>query len=58
MLFGFAIATVWTAIAGVEGMNFLHMPELQWQYGYPAVLALMLVISVFLYRTLRRNGWL
>jgi magnesium transporter len=53
-----AIATVWTAFAGVEGMNFLHMPETRWQYGYPAVLTLMLAISVFLYRALRRNGWL
>ncbi len=52
------IATVWTAFAGVEGMNFLHMPETRWQYGYPAVLTLMLVISVFLYRAFRRNGWL
>jgi magnesium transporter len=52
------IATVWTAIAGVEGMNFLHMPEQGWQYGYPVVFTLMLVISVLLYRAFRRNGWL
>jgi magnesium transporter len=53
-----AIATVWTAFAGIEGMNFHHMPELDWQYGYPAVLAIMLGISALLYRALRRNGWL
>jgi magnesium transporter len=52
------IATVWTAFAGVEGMNFLHMPETRWQYGYPAIITVMLVISVLLYRAFRRNGWL
>jgi len=52
------IATVWTAIAGIYGMNFVHMPELQWQYGYPAVWTVMLGISVLLYRWFRRNGWL
>ena len=35
-----AIAAVPTAIAGIYGMNFDHMPELRWQFGYPAVLAL------------------
>ncbi len=53
-----AIAAVWTAIAGVYGMNFDHMPELDWKYGYPFMLALMLAISFALYRALRRNGWL
>ncbi|BCJ53363.1 magnesium transport protein CorA [Actinoplanes sp. NBRC 14428] len=52
------ISAVWTAIAGVYGMNFLHMPETQWQYGYPGVITIMLVISVLLYRAFRRNGWL
>ena len=52
------IATVWTAIAGIYGMNFLHMPELGWQYGYPAVWTVMLGISLLLYRWFRRNGWL
>jgi magnesium transporter len=52
------IATVWTAFAGIEGMNFEHMPELDWQYGYPALLAVLLAISVLLYRAFRRNGWL
>ncbi|HEY0701069.1 MAG TPA: magnesium/cobalt transporter CorA [Micromonospora sp.] len=53
-----AIAAVWTAIAGIYGMNFRHMPELTWTYGYPGVLALMLTISLGLYRWFRRNGWL
>jgi len=39
-------------------MNFLHMPEQQWQYGYPVVFLLMLGVSVLLYRAFRRNGWL
>jgi magnesium transporter len=39
-------------------MNFRHMPELTWQYGYPAVLTLTLAVSVLLYRAFRRNGWL
>jgi len=52
------ISAVWTAIAGVYGMNFLHMPETTWQYGYPGVVTVMLGISVLLYRAFRRNGWL
>ena len=53
-----AIATVWTAGAGIYGMNFEYMPELGWKYGYVAWWAVILVISVLLYRALRRNGWL
>ncbi len=53
-----AIAAVWTAIAGIYGMNFDFMPELKWTYGYPSVLAVMLTISLALYRWFRRNGWL
>jgi magnesium transporter len=52
------ISAVWTAIAGIYGMNFVHMPELKWQYGYPAMVSVMLGISVLLYRAFRRNGWL
>jgi magnesium transporter len=52
------IATVWTAIAGVYGMNFAHMPELTWRYGYPGVMLVTFGISVLLYRAFRRNGWL
>ncbi|MGI5146352.1 magnesium/cobalt transporter CorA [Plantactinospora sp. CA-294935] len=53
-----AIAAVWTAIAGIYGMNFDFMPETGWKYGYPVVLALMLLISLGLYRWFRRNRWL
>ena len=53
-----AIAAVWTAIAGVYGMNFVVMPELEWKYGYPLVIGVMVAISYLVYRSLRRNGWL
>lgn len=53
-----AIAAVWTAIAGVYGMNFDYMPELHWKFGYPMVLAIGLGWSYALYRILRRNRWL
>ena len=53
-----AIGAVWTAIAGIYGMNFHNMPELDWTYGYPGVVAVMLAISLVLYRWFRRNGWM
>ncbi|SBW28995.1 magnesium and cobalt transport protein CorA [Candidatus Protofrankia californiensis] len=53
-----AIAAVPTAIAGIYGMNFDHMPELRQVWGYPAVLCLMVTVCVFLYRAFKRNGWL
>jgi magnesium transporter len=52
------IAAVWTAFAGVEGMNFEYMPELKWVYGYPVVFGLMVVVSLLVYRAFRRSGWL
>jgi len=53
-----AIAAVGTLVAGVYGMNFEYMPELQWDYGYFVALALMLVASVALYRLFKKSGWL
>ena len=53
-----AIALVPTAIAGVYGMNFDNMPELRWEYGYFAVLAVIVGVCVLLHRLFRRNGWL
>jgi magnesium transporter len=53
-----AILMVPTAIAGIYGMNFKHMPELQWVFSYPAVLTLIALCCVMLYRGFRRNGWL
>jgi magnesium transporter len=53
-----AIAGVNTLVAGVYGMNFEHMPELGWRFGYPFALGLMLVLSVALHRGFKRNEWL
>ena len=53
-----AILAVPTAIAGIYGMNFEHMPELRWSFGYPAAVALMATICFVLYRYFRRVGWL
>lgn len=53
-----AIAAVPTMIAGIYGMNFQHMPELSHVWGYPAVLTVMLVACLSLYRAFRRSGWL
>jgi len=51
----FAVAT---AFAGIWGMNFEHMPELKWTYGYPAALAVIGGACLLLYRRFRRAGWL
>jgi magnesium transporter len=53
-----AIVAVPTMVAGIYGMNFDHMPELTWRYGYPLVIAVMLVACVTLYRAFKRSGWL
>ena len=52
------IIAVPTAIAGIYGMNFRYMPELDWRYGYPLVLVLIVIICVVLYRSFKRSGWL
>lgn len=52
-----AIFAVSTAMAGIWGMNFEHMPELGWTYGYPLALGLI-AAAVLLYRRFRRAGWL
>jgi magnesium transporter len=53
-----AILAVPTAVAGVYGMNFEHMPELKEPLAYPAVLLAIVGLCVFLYRRFRRAGWL
>ncbi len=53
-----AIAAVPTMLAGIYGMNFEHMPELHWRFGYPLVLLVMLAICSGLYRMFKRNKWL
>ncbi|MFF8318129.1 magnesium and cobalt transport protein CorA [Streptomyces bobili] len=53
-----AIVAVPTMICGVYGMNFDHMPELHWKYGYGMAIGLITVACLSLYRGFRRNGWL
>jgi magnesium transporter len=53
-----AIWAVPTLLAGIYGMNFRHLPELEWAFGYPVVLVVMALICVGLYRGFRRSGWL
>ncbi|GLX00328.1 magnesium transport protein CorA [Microtetraspora sp. NBRC 16547] len=53
-----AIISVPTMIAGLYGMNFTHMPEIDTYWGYPAALGLMAVVCTLLHRAFRRNGWL
>lgn len=53
-----ALLAVPTAIAGIYGMNFEHMPELGWQYGYPLVLLAMAAILTLMFRAFKRSNWL
>lgn len=45
-------------IAGIYGMNFKHMPELEWYWGYPAALGLMVVLSIAILYFFRKNRWI
>jgi len=47
-----------TFITGVYGMNFRHMPELGWRYGYPATLFVMLMIAFGMLYYFKRKGWI
>jgi magnesium transporter len=53
-----AIFAVITMLAGISGMNFAHMPELRWSFGYPLLLFVTLVLSAVLYRKFKKSGWL
>ena len=53
-----AIILAPTLIAGIYGMNFRHMPELDWVFGYPFALGLMFLSSFVLYRIFRKRDWL
>ncbi|MET1063101.1 MAG: magnesium/cobalt transporter CorA [Aeromicrobium sp.] len=55
---GATIFAVPTAIAGIYGMNFDHMPELSWTYGYPACLAVIGGLCLYIYWRFKRSGWL
>jgi magnesium transporter len=53
-----ALVAVPTMIAGVYGMNFEHMPELKWTWGYPLAVGLMAAIDAVLFWRFRKAGWL
>ena len=53
-----AILAVPTAIAGIYGMNFKFMPELEWKYGYPLIVGVIFLICVGLWLRFRKIGWL
>ena len=53
-----AIIIAPAVITGIYGMNFRHMPELKWSFGYPLAIGVILLICFALYRYFRRIGWL
>ena len=53
-----ALVAIPTMIVGIYGMNFEHMPELKWTYGYPLVMGLMVAIDLYLFSRFRKAGWL
>ncbi|MFI6373187.1 magnesium/cobalt transporter CorA [Streptomyces sp. NPDC050546] len=53
-----AMAAIPTMVAGIYGMNFEHMPELRWEWSYPALIVLMVVLEVLVFRLFKRRGWL
>ena len=53
-----AMLAVPTMIAGIYGMNFDHMPELRWRFGYGIVVVLMAAVCLFMYARFRASGWL
>ena len=53
-----AIFAVSTAMAGIWGMNFEHMPELKWAFGYPMALGAIFSAGALLYWRFRKTGWL
>ena len=55
---GATLFAIPTAIAGIYGQNFVHMPELQWRFGYPIVMGITALICFFTYRRFRKSGWL
>ena len=53
-----ALVAVPTMVAGVYGMNFKHMPELEWVWGYPFALVVMVAVDAVLFWRFRKAGWL
>ena len=52
-----ALIAVPTMIAGIYGMNFKHMPELDWEWGYWYAVAIMVIVDVVLYFQFRKAKW-
>lgn len=53
-----AIIAIPTAVAGIYGMNFVYMPELNWTFSYPVVLGGIGMVCLGLHRRFKRMGWL
>lgn len=53
-----AILAVPTMVCGIYGMNFEHMPEKHWTFGYPLIMAVTLTLCFLIHRGFKRNGWL
>ncbi len=53
-----ALVAVPTMIAGIYGMNFRHIPELDWTFGYPLAITAMVAIDVWLFTRFRKTRWL
>ena len=53
-----AIGLVPTVTGAIYGMNFEHMPELDWRFGYPLVMTLTAIVCLTLYRAFKRSNWL
>jgi len=53
-----ALAATPTMLAGIYGMNFDHMPELRWTFGYPLVMGVMALVTGTLYYKFKKSGWL
>ena len=53
-----AILALPTMVFSLYGMNFKYMPELAWKWGYPVTVAVTVACGAFLFRRLRRAGWL
>jgi magnesium transporter len=53
-----ALVAVPTMVAGVYGMNFVHMPELDWRLGYPLAIGIMVGIDGYLFDRFKKAKWL
>jgi magnesium transporter len=53
-----ALIGIPTMVAGIYGMNFKWMPELNWKYAYPTVMSVTLLLCGILYYQFKKSGWL